>query len=152
MDELAQHLCLAMPRLSATGREVIALLADSGGCIDCPNSVATRIHLGSRHQLARALRREGLPQIEELCAWIKVLRLLLDWEHSHRSLYMMAMDASLYPPTCYRLVKRITSKTWRQACGDGFGIMLVRFVNRCLALGGRNDPTIRVEVVNRVSA
>lgn len=143
MDALAQQLCLAIPRLSATGREVIALLAGCGGCIDCPDSIATRIHLGSRHRLARVLKREGLPQIEELCAWIKVLRLLLDWEHSHRSLYTMAMDASLYPPTCYRLVKRITTKTWRQPCGDGFAIMLIGFVNRCRTINARN---VRVSV------
>ena len=146
MNLLAQQLCSAIPRLSATGREVITLVADCGGCIDCPDSFATNLQLRSRHQLARVLRREGLPQIEELCAWIKVLRLLLDWEHTHRSLYTMALDASLYPPTCYRLVKRITSKTWRQACEDGFGTMLVRFVNRCMTMSADRTSRISIEV------
>ena len=144
MQAFAQQLSLTIPRLSPRGREIIDLLADSGGCIDCPDSLATTIHLRSRHQLARVLRREGLPQIEELCAWMKVLCLLLDWEHTHRSLYTMALDASLHPPTCYRLVKRITSKTWRQACEDGFGIMLVRFVNRCSTISG--DKTSRSSI------
>lgn len=146
MEAFAQQLSLGIPRLSASGREIIGLLADFGGCIDCPDSFATTIHLRSRHQLARMLRREGLPQIEELCAWIKVLRLLRDWEHTHRSLYTMALDASLYPPTCYRLVKRITSKTWRQACEDAFGDMLVRFVNRCVTMSGDRTSRISIEV------
>jgi hypothetical protein len=140
MEPLREQLYSAIPRLSNTGREIIALLADSGGRIECPDSFATGVRLRSRHQLARVLRREGLPQIEELCAWVKVLRLLLEWEHTHRSLYAMAIDASFYPPTCYRLIKRVTGKTWRQACEDGFGIMLVRFVNRCLSMrSGRNS-------------
>ena len=146
MDTLAQQLCSAIPRLPATGREIVTFLADSGGCIDCPDAFAMRVHLRSRHQLARVLRREGLPQIEELCAWIKVLCLLIGWEQTHRSLYTMALDASLHPPTCYRLVKRITSKTWRQACDDGFGIMLVRFVTRCSTIRVRKDARISVEV------
>ena len=146
MEAFAQQLSLAIPQLSATGREIIGLLAESGGCIDCPDSFAMRVHLRSRHQLARVLRREGLPQIEELCAWIKVLALLLDHERTHRSLYTISMNASLYPPTCYRLVKRVTSKTWRQACDDGFGIMLVRFVNRCLTVSGPRNSSISIGV------
>jgi len=145
MEPLAPQLQAAVPRLSATGREIMALLADSGGRIESADSVALRLSLRSRHQLARALRREGLPQIEELCAWIKALHLLFEWEHTRRSLYTLALDAELYPPTCYRLIKRITSKTWRQACDDGFGIMLVRFVNRCLSLRGR-DSRVSIEV------
>jgi hypothetical protein len=146
MGALAQQLSSAIPRLSDRGRDIIGLLADSGGCIDCPDALAMRIHLHSRHQLARVLRREGLPQIEELGAWIKVLRLLLDWEQTHRSLYTMALGASLYPPTCYRLVKRVTGKTWRQACDDGFGVMLVRFVSRCRTMSSDRTSRISIDV------
>lgn len=146
MELLAPQLVAAVPRLSTTGRGILALLADSGGHNESANSVALGLGLHSRHQLARALRREGLPQIEELCAWVKTLYLLLEWEHTHRSLYTLALDAALYPPTCYRLVKRITGKTWRQVCADGFAIMLLSFVNRCLTLRHGRDVALRTAV------
>lgn len=130
MGPLATQLLAAMPRLSTTGRDIIGLLADSGGRIDSADSFATQFCLRSRHQLARTLRREGLPQIEELHAWIKVLHLLLEWEITHRSLLTLAHNEALYAPNCYRLIKRVTGKTWRAACAEGFSIMLVTFVSR----------------------
>ena len=90
MEPLALQLGCAVPQLSARGHEILALLANSGARIQSADSVALRLGLHSRHQVARALRREGLPQIEELCAWIKVLHLLLEWEHTHRSLLTLA--------------------------------------------------------------
>jgi hypothetical protein len=132
-----------MPQLSACGHEIVALLAASGGRIGSADSFARGLGLRSRHQLARALRREGLPQIEELCAWIKTLQWLLAWEHTHQSLFALALEAALRPPTCYRLVKRVTGKTWRQTCTDGFAITLLSLVNRCLALPHGREPALR---------
>ena len=143
MELLAPQLIAAVPRVSSTGRAILTQLADSGGRNESADSVALGLGLRSRHQLARALRRDGLPQIEELCAWVKALYLLLEWEHTHRSLYTLALDAALHPPTCYRLVKRVTGKTWRQACTDGFGIMLLGFVNRCLTLRDGREAAVR---------
>lgn len=142
MGKLAQQLHCAMPRLSSAGREIVVLLADSGGRIPSADCLAMGIGLSSRHQLTRTLRREGLPQIEELCAWIKALHLLLEWEATRRSLYALALNEALYPPNCYRLIKRVTGKTWRQACADGFGVMLVRFVNRCLIVNDRRKAEV----------
>ena len=146
MEPLALQVGCAVPHLSARGHEILALLDASGGRVGSADSVALGLGLRSRHQLARALRREGLPQIEELCAWIKALHLLLEWEHTHRSLLTLAREAALHPPTCYRLVKRVTGKTWREACADGFGIMLLSFVNRCLKLRHMREAVVRTAV------
>jgi hypothetical protein len=146
MELLAPHLHSAVPRLSVAGHEILALLAGSGGCIVSADSFAADLGLRSRHQLTRALRREGLPQIEELCAWIKVLQWLLGWEHTHQSLFTLGLDAELHPPTCYRLVKRVSGKTWRQACADGYAIMLLSFVNRCLGLRHGREAAVRSAV------
>ena len=146
MELLAPQLISTVPHLAAAGHEILALLAGSGGCIVSADSFAAGLGFRSRHQLARALRREGLPQIEELCAWIKVLHLLLEWEHTHRSLFTLALEAALHPPTCYRLVKRVSGKTWRQACADGYAIMLLSFVNRCLGLRHGGEAAVRIAV------
>lgn len=146
MDLLAPQLHSAVPRLSAAGHEILALLADSAGRIASADSFADRLGLHSRHQLARALRREGLPQIEELCAWIKTLQWLLEWEHTHQSLFTLALEGALHPPTCYRLVKRVTGKTWRDTCADGYAITLLSFVNRCLALRHRRETALGTDV------
>lgn len=137
MDRLALQLDAAVSFVSPSGKRILAQLADSEGRIACADVFARGLGLHSRHQLTRALKREGLPQIEELCAWIKALQLLLEWDQTHRSLYALAVDGGLYPPTCYRLVKRVTGTTWRQACADGFAMMLLRFRNRCLMVRER---------------
>lgn len=146
MELLASQLHAAVPRLSAAGHEILALLVGSGGRVASADSFAAGLGLRSRHQLARALKREGLPQIEELCAWIKALHLLLEWEHTHRSLFTLALEAALDPPTCYHLVKRVSGKTWRQACADGYAIMLLTFVNRCLTLRHGRETAVQTAV------
>jgi len=113
----------------------VAWLANHTGRIASADSFARGVGLHSRHSLARLLKREGLPQIEELCGWISTLALLSRWEHTHSSLYSLALDTQRSPPTCYRAVKRVTGKTWRQACSEGFSFMLVSFVNRCREVG-----------------
>ncbi len=146
MEPLALQLGCAVPQLSARGHEILALLDVSGGRVSSADSFALGLGLRSRHQLAGALRREGLPQIEELCAWIKALHWLLEWEHTHQSLFTLAREAALQPPTCYRLVKRVTGKTWRQACADGFAILLLSFVNRCLSLRHIREAAVRTAI------
>ncbi len=146
MEPLAPQLHSAVPRLSAAGHEILALLAGSGGRIASADCFAVRLGLRSRHQLARVLRREGLPHVEELCAWIKTLQWLLEWEHTRQSLFTLALEGAQHPPTCYRLVKRVTGKTWRQTCADGYAITLLSFVNRCSTLRYRSEMALRPAV------
>jgi|SRR6266480_6665627 len=75
-----------LPWLSDRGRRLLHSVVDSIGRIPCAQDFAVTVQLVSRHQVARLLRTEGLPQIEELCAWVKTIHLIQEWERTHRSL------------------------------------------------------------------
>src|SRR5438876_2658678 len=131
MESVAGDLHDALPQLSTPVRMILSALAASAGSISSADAFAVACGLHSRHQLGGLLRREGLPQIEELTGWITVLTLLRQREVSGWSLYRGALEVSKWPPTCYRTVKRLTGTTWRRACDEGFYRLLDRFVSRC---------------------
>ena len=134
MNQLSALYDAALPWISDRGRRVLHSVVDSQGRIPCAQDFAISVELVNRHQVARVLRTEGLPQIEELCAWVKTIHLIQEWERTHRSLYALAIDAKMYPPNCYRLLKRVTGKTWTHACADGSTVMMMRFAGRCAEL------------------
>ncbi len=119
VPSLAEQLQLAFPSISPLCRSLIVALTDRRGRIRSADSFARVLGLQSRHQLARLLRRDGLPQIEELAGWITVLGLLRDQDSGVRSLYRFALQLDQCPPTMYRAVKRITGKTWRVVKAEG---------------------------------
>jgi hypothetical protein len=131
---LAEQLHPLLPHLTARGQQVLAAVANQAGRIGGANCLTRQLGLPSRHCLARLLRREGLPAIEELCGWMSVLNLLQDYEHTHQSLYQLAIRTTRHPPTCYRTVKRITGKTWTQVRMEGFHFALISFLKRCADL------------------
>jgi hypothetical protein len=147
MESVATQLHVALPHLSACGHTIIAALSASAGRIPSADVFAVHCGLHNRHELARLLRRDGLPQIEELAGWVTVLTLLWQREISGWSLYKWAMEMSQPPPTCYRTVKRVTGTTWRHVTAAGFRGLLERFVARCQNLqvvtggGARFGPT-----------
>ena len=70
---LASALLTRLPWLSAQGRAVINVLVCENGRVGSADLVAVRLGLGTRFQLARLLRREGLPPYEVLTGWASVL-------------------------------------------------------------------------------
>lgn len=131
MSALAEQLHTLLPHLSHAGHQVLAAVANQAGLIGGVNRLLPRLGLQSRHCLARLLQREGLPPIEELCGWMTVLFLLHNHEQTHTSLYQLALENRRHPPTCYRTIKRITGKTWRQTVSEGFHFALISFLQRC---------------------
>ena len=131
MQSVAAQLQLALPHLSVVGHTVLTALAGCRGRVASADALATLLGMANRYQLSRALRREGLPQLEELAGWVRTLTLLAEGQRTHQPLYRLALAAAENPPTCYRMIKRVTGRTWSQARADGFDLLLVRFVSRC---------------------
>jgi hypothetical protein len=131
MASLAMELHSALPHLSLPVRLILDALVLAGGRIHSADRFANSCGLRSRYQLAGLLRRDGLPQIEELTGWISVLLMLLQGETSALSLYRWALEHRQCPPTCYRVVKRVTGTTWCRVRAEGFQRLLERFVARC---------------------
>ena len=82
--------------------------------------------------LARLLKRDGLPSLEDLAGWISVLNWVLGWEHRGASLFEQALTSGRDPATCYRLVKRITGATWITVRNHGSGWVVLQLRDRCV--------------------
>ena len=76
------------------------------GMVSNADTVAKRIGLQNRFQLARLLRREALPPLRELGDWICILQLLWEADVGRTPLLRLARVAGLEPATCYRRCRR----------------------------------------------
>ena len=130
MVDLRTALQEAMPGLSGRCWMVLSALVARGGVIGSAQDFARTLGFTSRHQLARLLHREGLPQLQELGAWVYTLARLLDWETTRQSLCKNALGAGEDPASLYRRVQHACGVRWSEARAIGFDHMLVRFVQR----------------------
>ena len=117
----------ALPGLSRTGRAVVGVLGCFNGKPQSPTQVASLVGLRTRFQLARALRREGLPPLQELAAWTRVLYWLQQAERTGQSLLRLAKVTGIDPAIAYRLVHRTTGLRWLEARGLGLAAVVRRF-------------------------
>jgi hypothetical protein len=124
---------------SPTGRVVLDHLAAVRGQVGSAQSFAHRVGLASRHQLHRRLQRDGLPPIEGLAAWVRILAWVTEAEQTHRSLFDIAVRAGLDPPTCYRTVTRITLEHWSTVCKNGSAWVLLRLIDECRKISPLNQ-------------
>jgi DNA-binding beta-propeller fold protein YncE len=105
------------------------------GCLNghAPGSRELAEWLGfhDRYQLARFLRREGLPPLEVIGGWARTLYWILEAETSGMSLRELAERERLDPAVAYRLVRRVTGLRWSEVRDAGLAGTLLRFRDRC---------------------
>jgi streptogramin lyase len=130
----------ALPGLSRVGRAVVSTLACRNGAAASANELAVSVGLRDRHQLARRLRRDGLPSLEQLTGWTRVLHWILEATASDTSLLQLARRDQLDPAVAYRLVRRMTGQRWSEARRAGLRVALLRLRNQCAI------PTIRAGI------
>src|SRR5437773_617295 len=128
---LTNVLQTALPPLSATSRAVVSALACRNGHAPSAGEIAAWVGLRDRHQLARGLRRDGLPPLEQLAGWARVLYWMLEAEARDSSLLELARREQLDPAVAYRLVHRVTGLRWSQVRRAGLAAMLARFREGC---------------------
>src|SRR6266850_6987872 len=120
-----------LPHLSYKGRAVLSAL----GCVNgrAPGSAELAAWLGfhDRYQFARAMRREGLPPLETLGGWARMLYWMLEAETSGISLRELADRERIDPAVAYRLVRRITGQRWSEVRRAGLAVTVLRFRDRC---------------------
>ncbi len=133
VDQLHSILLAALPSLGSVARDIVDRLANCHGEIGSADRFARRLGLRNRYRLSRLLAREGLPQIEELSAWIKTLASLAQWENTRLALCRQALEAQREPGTYYRTVQRATGMHWRDVRALGLNYVIVKFVERCSA-------------------
>jgi hypothetical protein len=137
-EALRRLLLAALPLTSPESVRLVEALARSGGLVHDAQRFALDIHMGSRYRVARVLRRERLPQLEELGAWVRVLRWLIVWQSRSDSLSRMALDDGLETSVCCRTVRRLTGATWTEARERGPEWAMILLIERCRALSLRS--------------
>ena len=138
---------VALPHLSDRLGGVVHTLVLKSGSMHSATRVARSVGLSSRFALARRLRREGLPALHELAAWVRMLGWVNDAEQGTGSLFAIATQYDSHPAECYRTVKRLTGLTWVELRALGASGTLRLFLRRCQAirLAGRSRALAAVK-------
>lgn len=144
-DVLAVMLDAGLPWLSPSARSVVHRLVQQRGTYDAADDFATSVGLRHRHQLRYCLARNGLPGLQPLSAWVRVLTWTLEHELGGPSLSQAALEEAADPSVRYRLVKRLTGVEWRAVRLRGSGWVLHQFLDHC------HDPR-RTRRAERMSA
>jgi YVTN family beta-propeller protein len=142
---LTSLLQAALPELSSASRAVLSTLGCLNGNAPSARDMAAWVGLRDRYQLARALRRDGLPPLEHLAGWTRVVYWLLEAESSGASLRQLAQREHVDPAVAYRLVHRVTGLPWSQAQRAGLTVALLRLrEHRGMRIFGARTTAVEV--------
>ena len=140
---LTSLLQTALPELSPASRAVVNTLGCLNGNAPSARDMAAWVGLRDRYQLARALRRDGLPPLEYLAGWTRVVYWLLEAESSGASLRQLAQREQVDPAVAYRLVHRVTGLPWSQAQRAGLTVALLQLrEHRGMRIVGARAPVV----------
>ena len=131
MPNLALLLNVGMPWISTVGRNVLAALVKRHGYPGPADLFAASVGIRNRYQLGRILQREGLPCLEELAGWIRLLNWVTSWENSGVPLSRSALSSLRDPSPMFRLVERLTGQTWTQVRSLGSEWVFLQLLERC---------------------
>jgi DNA-binding beta-propeller fold protein YncE len=131
MLRLTSVLQTALPHLSDRGRALLSALGCLNGHPPCSQKLAEFLGFHDRYQLARAMRREGLPPLEVMGGWARTLYWMSEAETSGKSLRELAERERLDPAVAYRLVRRVTGRRWLEVRREGLAVTMLRFRERC---------------------
>ena len=137
-DALLTFLNVRLSLLRPQAQTLLTILVSKRGDFDSADSVALEIGLKNRHQLAYLLDVEGLPTLQTLAAWIRLLTRLSDYENQGVTLCRCSLNEARDPAFRYRLVKRLTGEEWTAVRSRGLTWLLEEFVARCYHPGKRN--------------
>ena len=136
----------SLPGLTPNGRAVINTLVCDNGRVGSAQALCQRLGLRNRFQLNRLLQREGLPPYEELAGWVCVFYWMLraDAGDGSESLRSLADHAHMEAASCYRLVRRVTGRSWRELRRVGTQEVMRSFAKAARSALARPAGTVQV--------
>jgi hypothetical protein len=134
----------SLPWVSWRSRVLIESMVLAGGATGSCDSVARDLGFKTRFGLTRALRKEGLPSLGRLSAWIRVLIWTWNWEHNRTPIGPAAVDNGKDPAVRYRLIRRTTKQGWRAVKDLGSRWVLQGLLEEC-SWRGRHLPAPRTK-------
>ncbi len=123
----------ARPALSLVPRTVVEATLLTRGALGSACNVAGWLGLRNRFELARLLRRQGLPPLHRLRAWAALLSWVDAAEREGVSLFRLAFRSGRHPAACYRLVREITGKCWEEVLERGLSWVERQFIRELRA-------------------
>jgi hypothetical protein len=130
----------AVPTLSSRARSLIEGMLHNQGTIGCAQRVATQLGFRNRFAFARWLNGQGLPPLHLLAGWIAILSWLDRTERDDAALCAIALGTGRDPAACYRLVQRVTGKSWGTVRVLGLAWALSEFAACCRTARRRWGP------------
>jgi hypothetical protein len=130
-DILPTFLSVRLGWLRPQTRTLLTILVSRRGSFDSADSIALQIGLKNRHQLAYLLGVEGLPKLQRLAAWIRLLTWLSDYESQGMTICRSSLNEAKDPAFRYRLVKRLTGEEWTVVRQRGLIWLLEEFLTKC---------------------
>jgi hypothetical protein len=146
--QLTHLLHSSLPHVSVNGRALLSALACVNGRPRSTTDLARWLGFHDRYQLARALKREGLPPIETLGGWTRTLYWILESQTTGATLRELALREHLDPAVAYKLIRRVTGRRWSEIRQEGVTGAVLSFRDHCgnRALTGRTPPSsLRVD-------
>ena len=121
----------SLPWISFPTRVLIESLILCGGEMRPCSGVAKELGFTTRFGLTRALRKEGLPSLPRLSGWIRVLIWTWNWKHERTPLGPVAVGNGQDPAAYYRLVRRMTKRSWSTVRELGSDWVLQSLLEEC---------------------
>src|ERR1044072_3783241 len=119
--QLTHLLHSTLPHVPLRGRAFLSATACVTGPPSSTTELAQSLGFHDRYQLARALKREGLPPVETLGGWTRTLYWIIESQASGATLRELAIREHLDPAVAYKLVRRGAGRRW--AGGRRGGLM-----------------------------
>jgi len=107
------------PGLTLYSRSVLEAVFLANGSVGSMEAVARYLGLHNRFELDRLLRRDRLPPMRRIAAWVSLLSWVECAEQDGTSLCRLAFRCHRHPSACYRLVKEVTGLRWLEVRSRG---------------------------------
>ena len=138
--QLTNLLHESLPHVSPKGRALLSALACVNGHPESSTELAHWLGFHDRYQLARALKREGLPPVGTLGAWTRTLYWIIESQATGATLRQLARREELDPAVAYKLIRRVTGRRWSEIRRDGLTGAILSFRDRCRSQAGGPPP------------
>ena len=129
VDSLATLVESILPRVSAISSRAVRALIAARGSVPNANRFAEALGLRNRDQLRRILIADGLPCLQDLAGWVRLLGWALDAEKLGVGLSRSALEDGKDPRSGYRTVRRLTGKSWTEVRALGSDAVLMMFLS-----------------------
>lgn len=123
-------LSAAFPARTPDGQRILQAIAAVHGDVPTADELAAELGYDSRHQMARAMMRAGLPPLEHVSGWAMLLGWTVRAEQEGITLSEIADEHQRDPAVFYRLTKRLTGKVWTEVANLGSGWIVATIRHR----------------------